>query len=340
MVGPYREDLENSVTAAWENPEPGTRNLELRMPPRLAAALFALLVLAAVGLSVALAYRHGTPPERVWGQHGVQDGSFSRPRAAAIDPATGRLFVVDFTARVQAFDLDGNPVGNTFTTPDYRNGRPSGLSIDQSGRLLVADSHYHCVRIYTPDGTLLKTMGGEAGTAPGQFGYISDCVQDADGFYYVSEFGQNQRLTKLDADGKFVACWGEQGTGPLQFNRARALALGPDGLLYVADACNHRVQVLTRAGQFVREFGTPGTGPGQFQYPYDVCFGPGGELYVAEFGNQRVQKLTADGRSLATWGRPGKGPGELNNPWAVVVDKFGRVHVIDTENHRVQRVRF
>ncbi len=310
------------------------------MSPRLALILFALLVLAAVGLSVALTFGKGTPPEVEWGGLGVQDGKFSRPRAAAIDPATGHLFVVDFTARVQMFDLNGKHLGVTFVTPDYRNGRPSGLSIDQAGNLLVADSHYHCVRVYDHAGTLLKTLGGEPGSAAGQFGYVSDCVQDTDGFYYVSEFGPNQRITKLDADGKFVACWGGQGTGPMQFNRVRALAIGPDGLLYAADACNHRVQVLTRSGEFVREFGTPGTGPGQFQYPYDVCFGPGGELYVAEFGNQRVQKLTLDGKSLGTWGKPGKKPGELNSPWAVVVDTLGRVHVIDTENHRVQRVRF
>lgn len=310
------------------------------MRPRLALLLFALLVLAAVGVSVAVAYRQGGTAEKVWGEKGVQDGNFSRPRAIAIDPATGHLFVVDFTARVQMFDLDGKHLGLTFTTPDFRNGRPSGLSIDRDGNLIVADSHYHCVRIYDHAGNELKKLGGEGGDQPGQFGYVSDCVQDADGFYYLSEFGQNQRITKLDPDGNFVACWGEQGTGPLQFNRVRALALGPDGNLYAADACNHRIQVLTRDGRFVREFGSPGTEPGQFQYPYDLAFGPGGELYVCEYGNQRVQKLTADGRSLATWGKPGRGPGELNSPWGVAVDKSGRVYVVDTENHRVQRVRF
>ena len=310
------------------------------MKPRLAFFLFALLVVAAVGVSVAVSLRNGSPPERVWGTRGVQEGQFSRPRAVAIDPATGHLFVVDFTARIQAFDSDGTYLGPTWTTPDFRNGRPSGLSIARDGHLLVADSHYHCVRIYDHAGNELKKLGGEAGNKPGQFGYVSDCVQDSDGYYYISEFGQNQRITKLDPDGQFVACWGEQGTGPVQFNRVRALAIGPDGLLYAADACNHRVQVLTRTGEFVREFGSPGAAPGQFQYPYDLCFGPGGDLYVAEYGNQRIQKVTTEGKSLAVWGKPGHAKGELSSPWAVGVDKFGRVHVIDTENHRVQRVRF
>lgn len=311
------------------------------MGRRLLAAILLGVLAVGAGLLAFGPPRLGDAPDLVWGEHGgVRDGTFSRPRAAVIDH-DDRLFVVDFTARVQAFDLDGKHLGATWTTPDFRNGRPSGLGIDNDGRLIVCDSHYHCLRIYTADGQELRKFGGEAGKKPGQWGYVSDCVQDRDGNYYVSEFGENDRITKLDRDGKFVACWGESGQGPGQFNRLRALALSPGGsLLHVADACNHRVQVFDLDGKFVRQFGEPGSGPGQLRYPYDVAFGPGGELYVAEYGNHRVQKFAADGTPLGTWGTPGKGPGQLANPWAVVVDRRGRVHVIDTDNHRVQRVRF
>ncbi len=311
------------------------------MSPRRFAA--AVLVLAAVSAAVwAFAARPGgsSRPDLIWGAHGgARDGAFHRPRAAAIDPQ-GRIYVVDFTARIQVYDSDGQYLGVTWRTPDFRNGRPSGLGIDRDGNLLVADSHYHCVRVYDAAGSLLKTLGGTAGSKPGEWGYVSDCVQDADGFYYVAEFGLNDRVTKLDSDGRFVACWGANGQAPGEFNRLRGLAIGPDGLLYAADACNHRVQVFTRAGEFVRLFGGAGTGPGQMSYPYDLAFGPGGELYVVERGNHRVQKFTADGKLLGTWGTPGSGPGQLADPWAVVVDRRGRVHVIDTENHRVQRAAF
>ncbi len=308
------------------------------MNPRTVLVLVLLIVVGAVALSFGIG-RRSSAPELVWGQHGVQDGALARPRAVAIDPQ-GRLFLVDFTARIQAYDLDGEHLGITFTTPDFRNGRPSGLSIDRDGNLMVSDSHYHCVRIYTHDGTELKKIGGEAGKSPGQFGYISDCVQDAAGFYYVAEFGQNDRITKLDLDGQFVACFGANGQGPLQFNRVRAMAFGPDGHLYCVDACNHRIQVLTTDGEFVREFGKPGQGLGEFHFPYDLAFNSAGELYVVERGNHRVQKLTKEGVPLATWGTPGREPGQLADPWALAVDQKGRVHVVDTENHRVQRVKF
>ncbi|VTU01922.1 nhl repeat containing protein : Ring finger protein OS=Blastopirellula marina DSM 3645 GN=DSM3645_08622 PE=4 SV=1: NHL: NHL: NHL: NHL [Gemmataceae bacterium] len=292
----------------------------------------ALITLCLVGCA------RGDRPDAVWGARGVLDGQFVRPRAAVID-RHDRLWVVDFTARVQAFDLDGTHLGVTFRTPDFRNGRPSGLGLTRDGELIVCDSHYHCLRVYGDDGTERRVIGGAAGSAPGQLGYVSDVVQDADGFFYLSEFGENDRITKLDADGNLVAVFGGAGTGPGQFQRLRALALGPDGNLYCADACNHRVQVLTRTGEFVREFGGEGTEPGRLRYPYDLGFGPGGELYVVEYGNQRVQKFTANGESRGVWGAPGGRPGQLNSPWALAVDRKGRVHVIDTENHRVQRVR-
>jgi DNA-binding beta-propeller fold protein YncE len=296
-----------------------------------------------VGLAIALPGCGGarTEPELVWGRRGVQGGDLVKPRAVAID-ASDRLYLVDWTARIQAFDRDGKYLGHTWTTPDYRNGRPSGLSIDRDGNLLVSDSHYHCLRIYSPEGKLLRTLGGEAGTGPGQLSYVSDAVQDADGYYYVAEFGDNQRITKLDADGKFVCSWGAPGSEPGQFARLRALALGPDGYLYAADACNHRIQVFTRTGQLVRVWGTPGNAPGQLSYPYDLAFAPGPHpcLYVVEYGNCRVQKFTPEGEALGCWGGPGREPGRLCSPWALAVDSRGRVHVIDSENDRVQRIRF
>jgi DNA-binding beta-propeller fold protein YncE len=278
-------------------------------------------------------------PEVIWGQRGTQPGDFRRPRAIAID-GQDRLYIVDFTARVQVFDRDGNFLGHCWSTPDYRNGRPSGLSIDRDGNLLLSDSHYHCLRIYSPEGRELRKIGGEAGTGPGQFGYISDAVQDEDGNFYIAEFGENHRISKLDANGKFLKFWGEMGDQQGQFGRLRALVLGPDRFLYVADATNHRIQVFTRDGVLVRCWGEPGSEPGQLSYPYDLAFGPRGDLYVVERGNHRVQKFTPTGESLGCWGGCGRQPGRFNEPWALAVDSHGRVHVVDTENDRVQRIDF
>ena len=297
----------------------------------LRISIFFTLLLAGCGPS--------SKPDLVWGKKGVLDGDVARPRAAVVD-GQDRLWIVDFTARVQAYDLDGQYVGPTFTTPDFRNGRPSGLGVTHDGKLIVCDSHYHCIRIYSPAGNEVTKIGGEKGNGPGQFGYVSDAVQDSDGYFYLSEFGINERITKLDSTGKFVKSWGQPGIGDGEFNRIRALALGPDSLLYVADSCNHRIQVFGKDGQFVKSIGIEGSGIGELKYPYDLAFGPEGDLYVIERGNHRLQKFSSVGVSLGTWGGPGRQPGQFSDPWALVVDRRGRVHVIDTENHRVQRLRF
>jgi DNA-binding beta-propeller fold protein YncE len=284
-----------------------------------------------------------TAPEIVWGRNGTRPGDLHKPRAVAID-AQDHLYIVDFTARIQVYDRDGKYLGPTWTTPDYRNGRPSGLSIDQDGNLIVSDSHYHCVRIYSPQGQELRVITATSEEPPGPLDYVADVVQDEDRNYYVAEFGeQGQRIRKLDPDGKLLKWWGSAGTDPGQFSRIRALALGPDGNLYVADACNHRIQVFTRDGTLVRCWGEAGEEPGKLSYPYDLAFGRRGKepvLYVAEFGNHRVQKFTPDGRSLGCWGEPGRLPGQLHDLWALAVDSKGKVHVLDTGNHRVQRIDF
>lgn len=296
-------------------------------------------ILSFLALCIAGCGRSAQTPQVVWGKRGMQPGDIVRPRAIAID-RNDQLYLVDFTARIQTYNTDGGYVGPTWTTPDFRNGRPSGLSIDRDGHLIVSDSHYHCFRIYDENGTELRRFGGNAGPNPGEFGYVSDVVQDADGFYYVSEFGPNDRITKLDSGGNVVACWGSKGIEPGQFNQIRALALGSDGLLYVADKCNHRIQVFQRDGTFVRMWGSVGSEAGQLSYPYDLAFAPDGTLYVSEYDNHRIQKFTKDGQSLGIWGGPGREPGQLHSPWALAVDSKGRVHVVDTENHRVQRIKF
>jgi DNA-binding beta-propeller fold protein YncE len=268
------------------------------------------------------------------------DGDLVKPRAIAIGPGD-RVYLVDWTARIQAFDRHGRFQAG-WKTPDYTNGRPSGLSVDGKGDLVVSDSHYNCVRVYSPTGELKRTIGGAKGTEPGQLSYVSDALCDDEGNFYVAEFGDNQRISKFDRDGKFLKCWGSPGPEPGQFARIRAMTLGPDGNLYVADSCNHRIQVFTTEGEFVRAFGTPGTELGELKYPHDVACSKGSPayLYVVERENCRVQKFTLEGESLGVWGSPGRGPGQLSSPWALDVDSRGRVHVVDSENDRVQRIAF
>jgi sugar lactone lactonase YvrE len=297
--------------------------------------LLALLLLVSTGCVEGLSAGGG--PDSVWGRRGTSDGRLQKPRAMAIDEA-GRIYLVDMTARIQVFDADGGFIRG-WRTPICENGRPSGLSIARDGNLLVADTHYFRMLVYTPEGELLadRTIGGEFGQAPGQFGFVTDAVQDSHGNYYVSEYGEFDRIQKFSADGQFLLQWGSHGSEPGQFVRPQNMAIDEHDQIWVADACNHRIQVFDTEGKLIKIWGEQGPEPGQLYYPYDLALDGRGHIYIVEYGNHRVQKFDLEGRSLGVWGAHGREPGEFHNPWALSLDDQGRIHVLDTNNHRVQR---
>jgi sugar lactone lactonase YvrE len=278
------------------------------------------------------------PPQLCWGRLGAGPGQFSKPRAMAMD-AADQLYIVDMTARIQVFDADGKFIRG-WQTPEYANGRPTGLTISTDGNLLVADTHYYRILTYTPYGELLadRTLGGTMGQGPGEFGFVTDVVRDAVGNYFVSEYGEFDRIQKFAPDGTFLMQWGGHGDEPGHFMRPQHLQLDADGHLWVADSCNHRIQVFHGDGKLIKMWGRQGSEPGMLQYPYSLALDGRGHVYVCEYGNHRVQKLTLDGEPVATWGREGRRPGQLFNPWAIALDSRRRLHVLDSNNHRVQRI--
>jgi len=272
----------------------------------------------------------------VWGRRGISDGRLQKPRAITIDD-DDRLYIVDMTARIQAFTADGEFL-HSWQTPVHTNGRPTGLSIDRHGRIVVADTHYFRILFYSPEGELLQQIGGAKGTGPGEFGLVTDAVEDQEGNLYVSEYGEYDRIQKFAPDGSYLMQWGGHGPEPGHFARPQDMEIDEQDHIWICDACNHRIQVFDTAGNLLDVWGTPGSEPGQLYYPYDLVLDGTENVYICEYGNHRVQKFTRSGQSLGCWGHEGRGPGELYNPWAVVRDKKGRMHVLDTNNHRVQRV--
>lgn len=300
-----------------------------------------LLVVGPVWLALAGCDSEASPQfgrfDQVWGRRGLADGRFQKPRGIAID-AQDRIYVVDMTARIQVFTPQGEFLRG-WQTPVHVAGRPTGLTVDRRGRVLVPDTHYARVLIYSSEGELLQTIGGVNGPGPGEFGFVTDVGEDSQGNLYVSEYGEWDRIQKFSPAGEFLLEWGGHGSEPGQFVRPQSLAIDSQDRVWVADACNHRIQVFDGQGKLLQQFGSQGAGLGQLCYPYGLAFDANENLYVCEFGNHRVQMFAPDGRPIACWGQQGRQPGELFAPWGVVLDSQGVMHVLDTMNHRVQRVR-
>ncbi|MBI3839989.1 MAG: hypothetical protein HY288_18870 [Planctomycetia bacterium] len=273
----------------------------------------------------------------VWGRRGISDGRLQKPRAMAID-AHDLVYIVDMTARIQVFTTDGQFVRG-WQTPVHDNGRPTGISIDRRGNVMVADTHYFRLLIYSPDGKLLETLGGTQGHGPGEFGFLTDAIEDSQGNLYISEYGEFDRIQKFSPDRKFLLEWGGHGSEPGRFARPQSMAIDNRDQLWVADACNHRLQTFNTEGRLLKLWGAQGSRPGQLSYPYGIALDGQGQVYVSEYGNHRVQKFTPEGRTLGCWGTDGRAPGELYNPWALARDSRGLIYVLDTNNHRVQCIQ-
>lgn len=308
-----------------------------------AGTLFAPWISSLVGCVGSYA---ASVPEVVWGQRGLSQGRLLKPRAITIDP-DDYLYIVDTTGRVQVFDADGN-YSRGWRMPDTEYGRPTGLSIcrrpDSSLRLLVADTHYYRMLAYDLNGNPLaeEQIGGIAGHGPGEFAFVTDAVCDSRGNHYIGEYGDSDRIQLFDPTGRFVCQWGGTGTGAGKFIRPQGLVIDAQDRLWVADACNHRIQrfdLRQTPPSHLDTLGGQGTGLGQFRYPYDLAMARDGTAVVCEYGNQRLQRIDDQGRGIACWGSPGDAPGQLRQPWGVVIDSLNRIHVLDSNNHRVQRLR-
>jgi len=131
---------------------------------------------------------------------------------------------------------------------------------------------------------------------------------------------------------------GKAGTAPGEFNRPEGICVDAQDRLYVADSCNHRIQIFSPDGKFIRAYGKAGTGKGEFSYPYDIAVDPDGNQFVCEFGNSRIQVFNASCQPIEIIGGPGAEPGRFANPWSVALDSHGDLYVADSQNHRVQKL--
>ena len=288
---------------------------------------------------------------RIVGSRGVAPGQFNKPRSVACD-RDDNLYVADITGRIQKFSPDGRFLLQ-WQMPQTDIGKAKGMSVDPAGNILVVEPHYQRVNHFTPQGKLVAQWG-RRGTNIGEF-ILPRCVAvNSAGEYFLGEYTTVERvqrfsvsadLTHVPAAGvsavspyQLVGTWGRPGQGAGEFNRAEGIAVGPGDLVYVADSCNHRIQIFDRARKFVREYGHAGAEPGAFSFPYDVRVDAMGRQFICEFGNSRVSIYDAADQLLETVGRAGREPGEFANPWAICFDSRGNLYVADSQNHRVQKL--
>lgn len=339
--------------------------LRYPIPQRSATRAFGGLILSTALLIFAACDRAPRKPAPLEvsltiSEPGTSPGQLVYPRVLDTDRA-GRIWVIDKTARVQAFDPESGDQQAMWTMPKYQLGKPTGMTFapDGHGRevLYVADTHYHRVMVYrAPDPSLLgvvegesllMTQFGEYGFDDGQFIYPTDVavLEGESGRaerIYVSEYGGNDRISVWSKDYEFLFEIGAPGSAPdaVEFDRPQSIAINAErNELIVTDSSNHRVGRLTLDGELIAWYGEFGEEPGQFKYPYGLELLGDGTALVCEFGNHRVQRIDLEtGESRGIYGEPGRREGQLKNPWAVAAIG-NQTFVLDSGNNRIFRIR-
>ncbi len=200
--------------------------------------------------------------------------------------------------------------------------QPSGVTIAPNGDLFIADSRNGRVRRVGSDGMIRLFAGG--GNPPDGLGdggpasnailrWPSDVAIGPDGSLYIAE-RDGPRIRRVDPAGIISTAAGggnpDDGLGDggpataARLNQPNAVAVSPDGGLYIADTANHRVREVSLDGTIRTLAGTGVAGfngddlpaaETQLKYPTGVALGPDGSVYVADSQNSRIRRVTRDG---------------------------------------------
>ena len=196
---------------------------------------------------------------------------------------------------------------------------PSGVDVDASGNIYIADTFHHCIRLVTKSTGIITTVVGD-----GTGGYKGD---------------------------------GGPATSA-SLNHPQCFAVDASGNIYIADSNNHVVRLVTKstgiittvAGEGIRGYSGDGglaTSASLFG-PYGIAVDASGNIYFADTGNHRICMVTKStgiittvaGKRIAEYSGDGglATSASLRFPIGLYLDASGNIFIADSGNHRVRLV--
>lgn len=265
-----------------------------------------------------------------WGVKGDAAGQLDQPTCIATDEI-GNIYIADAGSHfVEKFDGAGGPL---LSFEDEGLKHPQSITVDSGGAIYVTDSGRGSAFIYFPNGDRYRQLRLRARTnredmlsiAVGEYGLIH--ILDADAgrvFTYTPRF-------------RLVKTWQPAANVTDGKVRARAIAIGPDGYLYLADTGGNRIVRFTGEGHFVAQIDAGADGSG---------WKLSGEFAVSR---GHVFAMDADGRTLHAWSLDGRpeadvdlapelGQAKRSAP-ALAVSPLKELLVLDGAEARVLRYR-
>lgn len=134
------------------------------------------------------------------------------------------------------------------------------VRVDPQGNIWVVDATAHVIYKLNGDGKEVMRLGtkGTAGATRTTFNLPTDIAFAGNGDLYVTDGYGGARVVKFSRDGKYLLEWGKRGAGPGEFELPHNVVVDSQGLVYVTDRENQRIQIFDANGKFLREW--TGTG--------------------------------------------------------------------------------
>ena len=212
--------------------------------------------------------------------------------------------------------------------------KPNGLAVCDNGNIVVAETGADCVTIFNKKGQIMRSFGTK-GQKEGQFMSPRGIAISRDGHILVTDQHRLQKLTTNGVCVKSVGKGGTCGSGQLQFNNPRGIAVHhTTGQIFVADLCNNRIQVFNNDLTFSHTISKSGGNVQHIHRAYDVAFDHDGLLHVARWNHGCIKIFTTSGQYIRRYGSHGVAPGQLSSPSSLTIHN-NIVYVTDSGNNRV-----
>ena len=335
----------------------------------------------------------GTGKKGFVGDGGPADrAELDQPFDVAFDRAGNLYFSDTFNHRIRKVDaktgiistVAGNGkrgfAGDGGKATDASLNEPYGIELDADGNLFIVDRLNFCVRKVDGKTAFISTIAGTGGKS----GYGGDggpatkalfvepnglCLDGKGKLYIADVAGHRVRVVDLKTGTIETAVGNGTGAstgdgGPVKDARTwgpRAVAVGPDGALYLVERNNHCVRRIDLAKGTVERFaGTTKKGYGgdggkaldaTFDGPKEIDIDKDGNVYVVDTENEAIRRIDAKTGIITTVagkGRtktPGLGDGgpataaTLGRPHGVAVGQDGALYIGDTNSHRIRKVK-
>jgi hypothetical protein len=253
---------------------------------------------------------------------------------------------------------------------------PTGVALDESGNMYIADSLHNRIRKVDSTQTITTIAGTGAGTYTGDGGPAvnatlnipSSIAIDGAGNLFIADTANNVIREIVQATGtiRTVAGTGVQGNtgdnGPAtsaELNQPLGITVDTGGNLFIADTGNNRIRRVDVYSRIITNFagsadGQPGnagdTGlanQAHLNGPNAVAFDAKGDMFIPDSLNNLIRVVWAPGETIATFAGGGTTPiqygpdplaAQLNGPSGVLVDAAQNLYIADTQNDAIRKV--